>query len=190
MAFGQRVILVLGGPGAGKGTQGALLSQSLAVPHVSSGDLVRQRATSSNRPVADDAVGRGELLPDEEVAQLVFGRLAQPDAAGGVALDGFPRTIEQVHLLDEWLRERGREASAALFLDVPHDELLPRLTHRGSISSRTDDRAEVARHRLEVFDAELPPILDEYARRGILRRIDGSGAPEVVHQRVLRALAL
>jgi len=182
------VIPMLGGPGSGKGTQGVLLSQSLAVPHVSSGELVRQRAMSSSRPPRDDAVGRGELLPDEDVARLVFGRLEQPDAAGGVVLDGFPRTIEQVRMLDEWLCAHGRAASVALFLEVPREELLERLTQRATLSNRTDDREDVARHRLDVFDAELPPIVDEYERRGLLRRIDGSGPPEVVHQRVLRAL--
>ena len=109
MAYGCGVIPILGGPGAGKGTQGLLLSQFLAVPHISSGDLVRQHIATSVGTATGDAVGLGELLPDEDAARLVFARLEQPDAAGGVVLDGFPRTIEQVHLLDDWLGSRGGE---------------------------------------------------------------------------------
>jgi adenylate kinase len=190
MAYGCGVIPILGGPGAGKGTQGVLLSQSLAVPHISSGELVRQHVATSGVTEARDAVGRGELLPDEVAARLVFARLEQADAAGGVVLDGFPRTIEQVHLLDDWLRARSREVSFALFIDVPAHELLTRLNRRGTVSHRTDDRADVARHRLEASGGELPAVLDNYERRSILRRINGLGSPEAVHQRVLRALAV
>ena len=140
--------------------------------------------------VAGETISRGELLPDEDAARLVFARLEQSDAAGGVVLDGFPRTLAQVHLLDDWLRARGRQVPVALFIDVPSSELLARLHHRGTVSDRTDDRADVAQHRLEIFGGELRAVLDDYERRGILRRIDGLGSPEAVHRRVLRVLML
>jgi len=172
-------VLLLGGPGSGKGTQGALLSQVLGVPHVSSGELVRQRGS-------DTSVARGELVPDRDIAELVLNRLDQPDAMQGVILDGFPRTLTQVHLLDEWLKRRGRAAPIAVYLDVPVDELLARLQQRRQ--DRPDDDPESAMHRIDLYAREMPPLLDESERRGALRRIDAAAPVTAVHERIMRAL--
>jgi adenylate kinase len=178
------VILLLGGPGAGKGTQGHLLGEALGVPHVSSGELVRQRAPIE----AQESVSRGELLPDDDVARLVFARLAQPDMKNGVILDGFPRTLSQARQLDEWLRQRKAPPPTAIYLDVPTDELLERLTGRQFEVHRTDDNPHAAVRRLAVFAGEMPPVIHEYERRGLLKRVDGHGSVDTVHERVMQAL--
>jgi adenylate kinase len=189
------VILVLGAPGAGKGTQGHLLSTAFGVPHISTGELLRehqQRSTPLGK-AARSYMERGELLPDDLVSDLVFDRLGRPDAMSGAVLDGFPRTLVQAQKLDEWIRQRGADMPVVLYLDVPDGELLERLGRRqlrptsGAVP-RSDDRPEVADARLDVFWREMPPVLEEYQQRA-LRRIDGVGSPEVVHERIMRALS-
>ena len=175
---------MFGGPGAGKGTQAQLLSAALGSPHISSGDLLRQEQSATTQSI----MKRGDLLPDDEVARIVLARLQQPDARRGAVLDGFPRTLAQAEMLDRWLAEHGVSLRAAVFLEVPPDELTRRLIERGQRSGRVDDQSNVAPKRLEVFAQELPPVLDHYARRGLLRRVDGSGDIDQVHRQVMAAL--
>lgn len=178
------IVLLFGGPGAGKGTQALMLSEVLGIPHISSGDLLRE-----DRSVARERVMRtGELLPDEAVASIVFDRLEQPDARRGAVLDGFPRTLAQAQALDLWLEKHGAKLRVAVYLDAPEDVLLTRLVERGEVSGRVDDRAETGRRRLEVFRQELPPVLEHYAKQGLLQRVDGAASVDDVHQRVMQVI--
>src|SRR3981081_471488 len=123
-------VLMFGGPGAGKGTQAHLLSKALGVPHISSGDLLRLHAQGT------ELMERGDLLPDDVVTEAVLRRLEEPDAAHGAILDGFPRTLPQAQLLDDWLRQHGGAVRGAVYLDVPRDDLVSRLVRRGEVSQR------------------------------------------------------
>jgi adenylate kinase len=176
----QNVILLLGGPGAGKGTQARLLSEVLGVPHISSGDLLRAR-----NGAAQSVMQRGELVPDDVVTELVLGRLEEPDAQRGALLDGFPRTLNQALALDRWLEKRGGSVQAALYLEVPPEKLVERIAGR---QERRDDTADVAARRVDVFLSELPPVIDHYAELERLHRVDGTQPVEQVHQRVIERL--
>ena len=180
-----QLFLIFGGPGAGKGTQASLLSQSLGVPHISSGELLREHQRKDTQHV----MSSGELLPDDLVTRVVLARLEQPDAAQGAILDGFPRTVAQARALDDWLEQRGGAVRAAVYLDVPPDELVGRIVARREISHRGDDNAAVAQRRVEIFNREMPPILEHYATRGQLYRIDGAQPVDQIHARIIEALA-
>jgi adenylate kinase len=183
MATQPELVLIFGGPGAGKGTQGQLLSGALGVPHISSGDLLR----AQHREV--DLMRRGDLLPDELVSDIVLSRLQRPDAAPGAILDGFPRTLAQAQRLDRWLVEHRGTLRGAVYLDVPRDELVARMVARGDLSQRSDDREGVADRRVDVFLRELPPVLEHYATRGLLRRVDGTRAVDEVQRQIVEVLA-
>jgi adenylate kinase len=180
-----QLFLIFGGPGAGKGTQASLLSQSLGVPHISSGELLREHQRKDTQHV----MSSGELLPDDLVARVVLARLEQPDAAQGAILDGFPRTVAQARAHDDWLEQRGGAVRAAVYLDVPPDELVARIVARREISHRGDDNAAVAERRVEIFNREMPPILEHYATRGQLYRIDGAQPVDQIHAQIIEALA-
>lgn len=181
---GPQLILLFGGPGAGKGTQAQLLSEKLGIPHVSSGDLLRARDGGADQ----DLMTRGGLVPDDLVADLVFKRLGQPDAARGAIVEGFPRTLAQVHALDSRLKEHHGAIRAALYLDVPADELVRRIVARGRESGRGDDRATVAGRRIDVYEDRLPQVVHHYAERGLLRAIDGTQPIDEVQRQILQAL--
>jgi len=184
VASGPALILLFGGPGAGKGTQARRLSEALGVPHISSGDLLRAGGGVRHQ----ELMRRGELVPDEVVTDLVLTRLEQPDAARGAILEGFPRTLAQALELDRWLDERGGAIGRAVYLDVPADELARRIVARGQASGRGDDRESVAVKRLAVFEQALPRVVQHYADRGQLRVIDGNQPIDEVQRRMLEAL--
>jgi adenylate kinase len=175
-----QLILLFGGPGAGKGTQARLLSATLGLPHISSGDLLR-----AEYGAAQNVMAQGDLLPDDMVTRLVLARLEQPDAKRGAVLDGFPRTLGQALELDTWLGRRGGDIRAAVYLDVSPDVLVQRIAVR---HERHDDRPDVAVRRVQVFLHELPPVLEHYAALNRLHRVDGSQSVERVHQQIIRAL--
>jgi adenylate kinase len=179
---GPRLILLFGGPGAGKGTQADLLSATLGIPHISSGDLLREHQRQGTETVMD----RGDLLPDELVTRVVFERLSQPDAAQGAILDGYPRTLEQARQLDGWLEQRDGAIRAAVYLEVPASVLVERVVNRQEVSGRGDDNADTANRRVDVFLQELPPVLDHYAAGNVLRRVDGGQPVEQVQQQILQ----
>jgi adenylate kinase len=180
-----QLYLIFGGPGAGKGTQASLLSESLGLPHISSGDLLRDHQRSDTSKV----MSSGELLPDGLVTSIVQARLEQPDAAQGAILDGYPRTVAQARALDNWLEQHGGAIRAAIYLDVPPEELVARIVDRRKVSQRGDDNAAVARRRVEIFNQEMPPVLEHYAEHGQLRRIDGGQSVEKIQAQILQALA-
>jgi adenylate kinase len=188
-------IVLLGPPGCGKGTQAALLAESLGVPAVSTGELFRAHVaagTELGRAAAAYA-SAGDLVPDDVTTAMLVDRLQEPDCARGYLLDGFPRTVGQAERLREELRARGARLDAVVDLEVGDAELIRRMATRrvlvdGAWVVRDDDRPETVRHRLEVYRAQTAPLVDLYAAEGILRRVDADGEVTTVAARVLAAL--
>lgn len=177
-------ILIVGPPGAGKGTQAAVLSKELEVPHISTGDLFRAHVggeTELGKQVKE-YLDAGSLVPDEVTNEMVRERLAEPDTAHGFLLDGFPRTVKQGEMLADMLREQGRELDVVLQFDVPEQEVVQRLLDRG----REDDTVEIIRRRQQVYQEETAPLLDFYADR--LITVPAVGPVENVTARALIAL--
>jgi adenylate kinase len=184
-------VMLLGAPGAGKGTQAVRLAAQLGVPHVASGDLLR-RVVKLGTPLgvsARDFMDRGELVPDDLVLQVILDRLVQADAERGFILDGFPRTLRQAESLDAALDAAGRGLERVVELQVPTDQLLTRIAGRAMRDGRSDDREGVVANRLRVYLAQTAPLIDYYRARGLLVPVDGIGTVEAVADRVDRALA-
>ena len=179
-------VVLLGGPGSGKGTQATYLNQTLGVPHISTGELFRENVREETElgRLARSYMDHGELVPDDVTEAMVRERVARPDAAGGFILDGFPRTRAQAEALDEILAEMGRRLGAAVYIDVSDDEIVNRLASRG----RQDDAPETVRTRLRAFQRHNGPLLDYYRAAGLLREINGEGTPEAVAERVRDAV--
>ncbi|CAL9532265.1 adenylate kinase [Streptomyces albus] len=213
----MRIVLV-GPPGAGKGTQAAFLAKNLAIPHIATGDLFRanmSQGTDLGRK-AKEYMSAGQLVPDEITIGMAKDRMAQPDAANGFLLDGFPRNIAQAQALDAYLDETGRQLDAVLDLEVPEDEVVRRIAGRricrndsshvfhveykapategvcdvcgGELYQREDDREETVRKRLEVYHSETEPIIDHYKAQGLVTTISALGAVEEVTERAMNAL--
>lgn len=173
-------IIFLGPPGAGKGTQAKQLAESLEIPHISTGDMLRS-AIAQKTPLGQKAqkyVDAGELVPDELLVDLMRERLSQPDAQKGWILDGFPRTLQQGSFLDNLLQEMKQSPDVILNLEVPNEELIQRLLARG----RRDDTEETIRRRLEVYWEQTQPLLDYYRDRKGFYSVNGNLPPEEVTQ--------
>ena len=179
----MRIVLV-GPPGAGKGTQAVVLSERLAVPHISTGELFRAHADRETDLglAAKEYMDRGDLVPDEVTNEMVHRRLEEPDVRVGFVLDGFPRTVAQADVLKSYLAEQDAELDAVLEFQVPEEVVLDRLLARG----RADDSAEVIHNRFEVYRSETAPLLEYYADR--LVQVDAVGTVEEVTARALKAL--
>jgi adenylate kinase len=155
----------------------------LKVPHVSSGELLRDRTSGG-----DSRMLHGELLSDEVASQVVLERRAQQDALRGAILDGFPRNIQQAQSLDRWLQQQGGAVRAVLYLDLPRASMVERVVGRGQDGNRGDDRADVADRRADIFADELPPLLEYYGRQGLVTHIDGGQAVDDVQRQIHAAL--
>jgi adenylate kinase len=211
-------LVLLGPPGAGKGTQARMLEKRLGVPQVASGDLLRA-AVRKRTPLGVEAkryMDKGALVPDELVLKLIEERLQQPDAASGFILDGFPRTAAQAETLTAMLQASGsRQLDKVIAIIVPDDEIVKRISGRrtckncgamyhviydpprnqnlcnscnGELYQRDDDAEDTVRMRLEVYAATMRPLLEYYERLGLLAQIDGIGRPEEIQQSILGAL--
>jgi len=179
----MRLVLV-GPPGAGKGTQAVRLAERLGVPHISTGDLFRANL-GQETPLGLEAksyMDKGNLVPDDVTVRMVRERLADDDVEKGFILDGFPRTVSQAASLDELLTERGEELDAVVEFQVDEDELVHRLLARG----RSDDTEAVIRNRQQVYRDETFPLLDHY--RAIVVSVDAQGGVEEITDRVATAL--
>jgi adenylate kinase len=176
-------VVLLGPPGAGKGTQAQVLGRHLGVPAISTGDMLRGAVTEGSElgRRVQGIMASGALVDDGTMAEVVRERLGRPDACRGFLLDGYPRTLPQAETLAGILRERGRELDAVLLVDVPEDELVRRALLRG----RADDREEVIRERLRVYREKTAPLIGYYRERGLLREIDGNRPIEEVTARML-----
>ena len=183
-------LLLIGPPGAGKGTQAALLSQHFGIPAISTGDIFRYNVKNQT-PLGVEAKGfmdRGEYVPDSLTNSLVRDRLSHDDALGGFLLDGYPRTIDQVHELDSILSDAGKRLDVVVQLTADGEELVRRLAHRAEVEGRADDTPDVIRRRLEVYESQTAPLIDVYAARGLVAMIDGLGEIADVTARIVEAL--
>jgi adenylate kinase len=183
-------MLIMGPPGAGKGTQASVIADRLGVPAISTGDIFRANV-SQGTPLGIQAkryMDAGEYVPDEVTNDMVRDRLAEPDALEGFLLDGYPRTLAQVDFLDSVLAERDHALERVLELTVDGDEVVDRLLRRALDQGRTDDTEEVVRRRLEVYTEQTAPLLAVYRDRGLLVQVDGLGPVDQVTERALEAL--
>lgn len=214
----MRVVL-LGAPGAGKGTQAKILVEKYAIPQISTGDILRAAvaAGTSLGKEAKSYMDKGELVPDSVVLGMVEERLKQDDCRKGYILDGFPRNTKQSEALDNMLSSLGMSLTAALSVDVPFEDLMKRLTGRrtckacgqmynvyfnapkkegvcdkcnGDLFQRDDDKEETIKKRLEVYNAQTAPLIDYYGKKGILKSVAGTGSIDEIFKRVCDALGI
>ena len=211
-------LVLLGSPGAGKGTQGELLSQHYGIPRIATGDIFRA-ALQSGSELGNRAkayVEKGELVPDDIVVAIVRDRLSKSDCAAGFILDGFPRTVAQAQALDETLDEMGSPLEAAVFIDVPEEVVVRRISQRrvcarceavvsaddkrvaggsrcpecgGPLVQRQDDREETVRHRLAVYRENTEPVIAYYRRKSVLVSVDGDQPVDDVFAQIQERLA-
>ena len=210
-------LIFLGAPGAGKGTQAAVISQKIGLAHIASGDLFRQAVERGTRlgESVKAYMDRGVLVPDEVTIQLISERLNEPECKAGYLFDGFPRTIEQARALDKMLTSRGEAIDKAIYIEVPEEELLKRLSGRwicrkcqapyheltsppqvpnlcdkcgGELYQRSDDTVETVKERLKVYFTQTTPVLDYYKAEGKLATVDGNLGIEEVSEKIIDIL--
>jgi adenylate kinase len=183
-------LLIMGPPGAGKGTQASRVADRLGIPTISTGEIFR-RNLAEGTPLGRQAqryMDAGEYVPDDVTNAMVAERLAQPDAAGGWLLDGYPRTLAQVAALDAMLARSGTTLDTVVELVTDTEAVVQRLLRRAEIEGRADDNEETIRRRMEVYAEETAPLTTTYGERGVLVRVDGMGEIDEVTDRVLDAI--
>ncbi|MET0915134.1 MAG: adenylate kinase [Jiangellaceae bacterium] len=183
-------LIVMGPPGAGKGTQASHIATYYGIPAISTGDIFRANVSAGTDlgVTAQQYMNAGEYVPDEITNAMVRARLLEPDAAAGFLLDGYPRTAAQVDELDAMLKVTGHELDAVIVLTVDTDELVGRLLNRAQVDGRADDTEEVIRRRQEVYLTQTEALIDIYRWRRLLHEVDGIGDVSDVTQRVFDAL--
>lgn len=183
-------MLIVGPPGAGKGTQSKRIAEDLSIVAISTGDIFRENIKGETElgKEAKKYVDAGELVPDSVTNRMVEDRLTWDDAVEGFLLDGYPRNLSQVAAFDEIAARLDVELDVVLELTADPEELTSRLVQRAETDGRTDDNEAVIRHRLEVFEKETAPMIEEYRQRGLLRQVDGLGEIEAVNARIMDAL--
>lgn len=180
----------MGPPGAGKGTQAKVIAERLGVPAISTGDIFRANAAGRTALglEAKQFMDAGEYVPDSLTNAMVRDRLAQPDTASGLLLDGYPRTLAQVQELDEMLASLGQQLDAVVVLTVDEEELIARLVRRAETEGRSDDTEEVIRRRQEIYAEQTRPLIATYSERSLVLEVDGTGDVDSVSARVFAAL--
>lgn len=183
-------MLIVGPPGAGKGTQSKKISEELGVVAISTGDIFRENIKGQTElgQEAQKYVDAGNLVPDSVTNRMVEDRLTWEDTKAGFLLDGYPRNRTQVVAFDEITARLDVELDVVLELTADREELISRLVRRAEIDGRADDTEDVIRHRLEVFESETAPMIEEYRQRGVLKQVDGLGAVDEVNARIVEAL--
>jgi len=210
-------LIMLGPPGAGKGTQAKMLVEKFGIPQISTGDMLREAVKQGTElgKKAKEYMDKGVLVPDDIVIGIVKERLSQPDCEKGFILDGFPRTILQAEALDEALTELGKKIEYAINIDVPEDELIKRLSGRrtcrkcgamyhvifnppkeegkcdkcgGELYQRDDDKEETIKKRLEVYKSQTQPLIDYYQKKGNLVNVSGTGSIQEIFEEVVRII--
>ena len=183
-------LLIVGPPGAGKGTQAGKIAERYGIPAISTGDIFRENIKNGT-PLGQEVqqiIERGELVPDELTNKIVAERIAQPDAAAGFLLDGYPRTVEQVAALDAELAKSGEALEAVVLLEADTDEVVARLLKRAAEQGRADDTEDVIRHRQTVYAEQTAPLIELFEKRDILVRVDGLGEVDAIAERIGKAL--
>lgn len=183
-------LLIIGAPGAGKGTQAARIAERYGIPAISTGDIFRaniKAGTELGKRVSA-LIESGKLVPDELTNEIVADRLGHADAANGFLLDGYPRTVAQVHALDAVLQAEARKLDAVVLLEADADSVVERLLKRAEIEGRVDDTEDVIRHRQDVYTEQTAPLIDLFGERGILLAVDGLGSVDEVTARIFAAL--
>lgn len=206
-------LILLGAPGAGKGTQAKRIVEKYGIPHIATGDILREAVAKGTElgKKAKEYMDRGELVPDEIVIGIVKERLQQPDCEKGFLLDGFPRTLKQAEALDDMLNELGKKIDSVIYIDVPEEEVVKRIVNRrtcrncgavyhliyappkepnkcdkcgGELYQRDDDKEETVRQRFKVYMENTAPLIEYYEKKGILHKVDGTKNIDEVFQQI------
>lgn len=187
-----RRLLIVGPPGAGKGTQAVRIAEQLGIPAISTGDIFRANVSEQTElgVLAKSYMDKGDYVPDTVTNDMVRDRLGQDDARKGFLLDGYPRTLPQVEALDAMLSELGTALDRVLLLEVETEEIIGRLVERGQEQGRSDDTEDTIRRRIEVYTQQTAPLIDVFEQRGILRRVDGMASIDEVTASLQEALVL
>ncbi len=182
-------IIIFGPPGAGKGTQAAHINERFKVPHISTGDLLREAVKNETKTglLASSYMNSGALVPDTVMIEMIRERLTRSEN-DVFMLDGFPRTVAQAEALDETLEEADLKLDMVIFLDVNDDEVVSRILNRQEIEGRQDDSRDVVRERLNVYREKTSPLVNYYGSKGILRKVDGIGSVDEISRRIDRLL--
>lgn len=186
----QARLLIIGAPGAGKGTQAARIAERYQVPAISTGDIFRANIKAGTQlgTKVQSIIEKGQLVPDELTNEIVADRLQRDDVENGFLLDGYPRTVDQVHALDAVLEGEARRLDAVILLEADTDAVVARLLKRSELEGRIDDTEEVIRHRQEVYAEQTAPLIELFRARGILVVVDGLGEVDEVADRIAVAL--
>jgi adenylate kinase len=183
-------MILMGPPGAGRGTQAKFVADHFGVPAISTGDIFRANV-SQGTPLGVEAkkyMDAGEYVPDAVTNSMVRNRIAEPDADPGFLLDGYPRTLAQVQELDDMIAATGHQLDAVVVITADQDELVARLLQRATVEGRADDTEDVIRRRQEIYLAETEPLISVYRERSLVHEIDGMGDIEQVTKRIFEAL--
>lgn len=183
-------LLIMGPPGAGKGTQAKFIADHFSIPAISTGDIFRKNVSAGTElgVQAKRYMDAGDYVPDEVTNRMVRNRIDEEDAARGFLLDGYPRTLSQVHELDGMIEFTGHRLDGVVVLTVDQDELVQRLLQRAETEGRADDTEEVVRRRQEVYAEQTEPLIEVYRGRGLLVEVDGLGDVDDVTARIFAAL--
>lgn len=183
-------VVLMGAPGAGKGTQAKLLQQALGLPQVATGDLFRENLKNQTElgKLAQQYMDKGELVPDQVTIAMVENRLSQPDCARGAILDGFPRTPAQADALNQLLLKFNGQINVVPFINVAQEILVNRLIKRAEIEGRADDNEETVRNRMRVYEAQTAPLLEYYQKKGLLMEVDGDRPVDIVQQELIQII--